>query len=186
MKAYILSDSEFETERLEKLDALVKRCLSKQGFEITEKRLSSGELDYCRGCFGCWVKTPGECVIRDSMADINRTAMASDVVIYLVPVVFGQYSANMKNALDRWIPNILPFFIIKPNGDTMHPARYAENPQYVMIGYGDDLTEEDARLFEDITTRHRDNGAVLMYADDDEKMEQALLATDLQRKGERL
>ena len=185
MKAYILSDSEFDTERFKKLDALVKRCLLKKGFEITEKRLASGELDYCMGCFGCWVKTPGECVIRDSMADINRTAMANDVVIYLVPVVFGQYSANMKNALDRWIPNILPFFITKPNGDTMHPARYAKNPQYVMIGYGDDLAEEDVRLFQDITLKHRDNGTVLIYEDDGE-MEQALLTADLQRKGERL
>ena len=185
MKAYILSDGEFETERLKKLDALVKRCLSKKGFEINEKRLESGELGYCRGCFGCWVKTPGECVIKDSMAEINRGMMTSDVVVYLAPVVYGQYSANMKSALDRWIPNILPLFITKPNGDTMHPARYAENPQFVMIGYGDDLTEEDARLFKDITMKHRDNGAVLIY-EDDRKLEQVLLGAGLQKKGERL
>lgn len=185
MKAYILSDGEFETERLKKLDSLVKRCLSKKGFEINEKRLKSGELGYCMGCFGCWVKTPGECVIKDSMAEINRGMMTSDVVIYLAPVVYGQYSANMKSALDRWIPNILPLFITKPNGDTMHPARYAENPQFVMIGYGDDLTEKDARLFEDITVKHRDNGTVLIYKDD-EKLEQVLLGAGLQKKGERL
>jgi multimeric flavodoxin WrbA len=186
VKAYILSDGEFDTEQLRSLTALVKRDLVRRGYEITEKKLGKEELDYCRGCFGCWVKTPGECVIRDSMAEINRAAMASDVMIYLVPVVYGQFSANMKNAIDRWIPNILPLFIIKPNGDTMHPARYKQNPQYIMIGYGNDLADEDALLFMDITTKHRDNGVVMIYDGDDEKLMEALSAADLQKMGETL
>ena len=186
MKAYILSDGEFATDRLEKLDALVKRSLKQKGFEIAEKLLEEEELKYCVGCFGCWVKTPGQCVRKDSMEEINRTAMNSDVVIYLTPVVFGQYSANMKSALDRWIPNILPFFIVRPDGSTMHPARYAQNPRIVMIAYGDGLTAQDAALFRDITTNHRENGEVLVYEGDDEKTERELLAVDWNRAGERI
>lgn len=186
MKAYILSDGEYATNQLETLDALVKRVLEKQGFAITEKRLQPMELDYCMGCFGCWIKTPGECVIRDSMTDINRGTMQSDVAIYLVPVVFGQYSANMKKALDRWIPNILPFFEVRKNGDTIHPARYEKNPRFIMIGYGEELTAEDRDLFEKITTKHRENGVVLFYDGDDEMMEQALGMLKLEKAGARI
>lgn len=183
MQAYILSDGEFATERLDKLSALVKRVLAQKGFTVVEKQLRPRELDYCMGCFGCWVKTPGECVIRDTMADINRGTMQSDVAVYLVPVVFGQYSANIKNALDRWIPNILPFFNVRKNGDTIHPARYDKNPQFVMIGYGDGLTPEDRDLFEKITVNHRENGAVLFYDGDDAKTERALGALSLVKAG---
>lgn len=184
MKVYILSDGEFATEQLTQLEAVVKKSLTQKGFEITEKRLEEEELKYCVGCFGCWVKTPGQCVRKDTMDDINRTAMNSDVMVYLVPLVFGQFSANMKSALDRWIPNILPFFIVRADGSTMHPARYAKNPRIVMIAYGDGLTEEDANLFRDITTKHRRNGAVLIYHGDDEKLARELLAADLQNAGD--
>ena len=183
MKAFILSDGEYATAQLEALDAVVKRVLSQKGFAITEKRLMPGELGFCMGCFGCWIKTPGECVIKDSMADINRDFNNSDVTVYLAPVVFGQYSANMKNAIDRWIPNILPFFIARPDGSTMHPARYDRNPQIILIGYGDDLTDTDCALFYDITTRHRDNGEVLFYTGDDAKMGRVLSALKLERLG---
>ena len=44
--------------------------------------------------------------------------MTSDVVVYLCPVVFGQFSANMKYAIDRWLPNMLPYFITKDDGST--------------------------------------------------------------------
>lgn len=186
MKAYILSDGEYATDQLEKLDALVKRVLAERGFAITEKRLAPMELDYCMGCFGCWIKTPGECVIRDSMADINRGTMQSDVAVYLVPVVFGQYSANIKNALDRWIPNILPFFELRKNGDTIHPARYEKNPCFVMIGYGEGLTAEDRELFESITASHRENGTVLFYDGNDAELERALRSQSLAKAGARI
>ncbi len=184
MKAYILSDGEYETQTLHRLYALVKRVLEQKGFSVTEKQLQKNELAFCKGCFGCWIKTPGECVIKDAMAGINRETMASDVVIYLIPIVFGQFSANIKSALDRWIPNVLPFFIQTKTGATMHPARYERNPQYVMLGYGDALTAEDKRLFSDITTKHRENGTVLIYEGDDAATGRALEALTLQRMGD--
>ncbi len=183
MNAYILSDGEYATPQLERLSALVKRVLEPRGFTVTEKQLLPMELDYCRGCFGCWIQTPGECVIKDSMADINRGMMQSDVAIYLVPVVFGQYSANMKNALDRWIPNILPFFKVRKNGDTIHPARYERNPQFIMIGYGEGLTADDKDLFAKITIAHRENGIVVFYEGDDAATEKVLHGLHLTKAG---
>lgn len=31
--------------------------------------LSALRIANCVGCFGCWTKTPGRCVIRDDAAD---------------------------------------------------------------------------------------------------------------------
>lgn len=186
MKAFVISDGEFQTETFKKLESLVKRHLGERNFEITEKRLGREELAYCMGCFGCWIKKPGECVINDAMTEINRNTMTSDVAVYLCPVVFGQFSANMKNAIDRWISNILPFFEIRPDGSTMHPPRYESYPCVVMIGYGDDLSKEDARLFTDITKKHRRNVEALIYDGDDEKTAEGLRSIKLKRVGGQL
>ena len=153
-KVFLISDKEFLSEKHNQLKTQLESFFTAQGFK-TEETLVGGDLAYCRGCFGCWTKSPGECVIRDHMAHINKTAMTSDVVVYLCPVVFGQFSANMKNTIDRWLPNMLPFFIIRKDGSTMHPPRYQSYPKQFIIGYGDDISAEDAALFSDITSRHR-------------------------------
>jgi hypothetical protein len=176
MKAYILSDRDYQTDAYTRLLTQVKNVLS--GFDIEEKQIGRGDIHYCMGCFGCWVKKPGECMIADDIAGINHAMMNSDVVVYLCPVVFGQFSANMKYALDRWLPNMLPFFEVRKDGSTMHPRRYESYPKQIMIGNGDDLDTEDAQLFKDITQKHRASVTVLI---DDGDMQKALCGTELKR-----
>jgi multimeric flavodoxin WrbA len=167
MKAFIISDSEYRTHVFKRLDSQLKEYLTARGFDnIEEAALGRDSLAFCKGCFGCWVKTPGECVIGDGMAEINRTYMNSDFAVYLCPVVFGQFSANIKNAVDRWLPNILPFFIVREDGSTMHPARYGSYPMQIMIGYGDSLDAEDKQLFADIIKKHRRNVEAFVYESD--------------------
>jgi len=154
MKALIISDKEYHNATYENLYQQISTYLTEMGFALEERAIEKGELAFCVGCFGCWVKKPGECVIEDDMASINRAFIISDTVVYLCPVIFGQPSANIKTALDRWLPNILPFFEIRPDGSTMHPGRYEQYPKKIMIGYGDELSEEDRSLFTDITKKH--------------------------------
>jgi len=163
MKALIISDGEFKTSQFDELAGLLDGYLKDKGFDIEHIAVGRDDLAFCMGCFGCWVKKPGECVIDDLMSRINRTYVACDAVFYLCPVVFGQFSANIKTVLDRWLPNMLPFFYAREDGSTMHPPRYASYPRHVMIGYGDMLLQEDARLFCDIIKKHRPNVEVLIY-----------------------
>lgn len=163
MKAFIVSDNEYATKIYEKLSAQLKDMLLSKGFEIEETAIDRNTLAFCKGCFGCWIKTPGECVISDGIADLNRKAMTSDLAVYLCPIVFGQYSANMKCVIDRWLPNMLPFFMTRPDGSTMHPPRYKSYPYQIMIGYGEGLFEEDEQLFLDVILKHRSNVKAFVY-----------------------
>ena len=109
--------------------------------------------------------------------------MTSDAVFYISPIVFGQYSATIKNAIDRWLPNMLPFFMTRPDGSTIHPPRYDDYPQQIVIGYAEDLTEDDASLFTDISIKHRNNMQVLIYQDDPVMLHHEICHLNLKRVG---
>lgn len=174
MKALVLIDSENKTPVCNSLHGQVAHLLEQKGYEITTKEVDR-TLHCCIGCFGCWVKTPGECVIRDDMAEINRLYINSDAVVFLSPVVFGQFGVNMKNVIDRILPRLLPFFINKADGSTAHPFRYTKNPEQFFIGYGSGLSEEDIQLFNAVTAKHHPEANVCVYqGTQDEKEIEAL------------
>jgi len=186
MKAYILSDKDYQDGIYSQLYELVTSNLTKKDFQIEHREIGRDELAFCKGCFGCWIKQPGECTIKDSMAEINNNFINSDVVVYLSPVIFGQFSANIKSAFDRWLPNILPFFMTRPDGSTMHPPRYLTYPKQIIIGYGEAISDEDAQLFIDITKKHRYNIEVLVFSGRDSDCTSFLNQTKLERVGGQL
>jgi multimeric flavodoxin WrbA len=163
MKALLISDCDFKTAQYNELHARLCAYLEQKNLDVEEISVGQGEIAYCKGCFGCWMKTPGECVIKDSIGEINRVSINADAVFYLSPVVFGQFSPNITNIINRWLPNMLPFFTKRQNGSTMHPPRYKCYPAHVMLGYGDALTDEDAQLFMDINHKHRSNVFAFVY-----------------------
>jgi len=165
---------EYQIPLFHALHAQVCKYLADKGFEIIETSIGRDDLTYCRGCFGCWIKKPGECVIDDMMTQVNRNFINCDVAIYLTPVVFGQFSANIKNALDRWLPNVMPFFITRPDGSTIHPGRYKSYPRQIMAAYADGLTDGDMKLFEDIIKRHRMNVDVVRFDGNQDSFKEAL------------
>ena len=183
MQAYLISDGEFLSARHDELRSLISRYLQERNFEIVEKTIKRDELAFCRGCFDCWVKTPGECAMKDGIAEINRTCMQSDVVVYLCPIIFGQFSANIKSAIDRWLPNMLPFFMTRKDGSTMHPPRYKDYPKQIFIGYGEDISLEEAQLFLDISLKHRSNLDMIIDHGNDAEMLSALQEIELSRVG---
>jgi multimeric flavodoxin WrbA len=163
VNAYIISDKDYQSAIYNHLYDLVTSNLIKKDYQIEHRGIGRDELAFCKGCFGCWIKQPGECTIKDSMSEINNNFINSDVVVYLSPVIFGQFSANIKSAVDRWLPNILPFFMTRPDGSTMHSSRYLTYPKQIIIGYGEAVSKEDAQLFVDITKKHRRNIEVLVF-----------------------
>jgi multimeric flavodoxin WrbA len=124
-----------------------------EAFLVQEILLNSSDLKPCMGCFGCWVKTPGKCVITTDSADqLSNSFIHADTVILLSKVTYGGYSADIKAFLDRSIVNISPIFIIK-SGEMHHKKRYPNYPDLVAFGYGD-MTADEADTFETLAERN--------------------------------
>lgn len=52
----------------------------------------------CNACFGCWVKTPGQCVQDDPAREVTRACARADLVVLFTPVTFGGYSSELKKS----------------------------------------------------------------------------------------
>lgn len=141
MKTVILDGSRSLESPLAIINSKVEAELNKRGWEIDNIQLCEEKIATCIGCFGCWLKTPGECVINDKAREIAKKIIQSDLIILLNPITFGGYSFELKKIMDRIIPLILPFFA-KIDGEIHHQPRYEKYPNIIAIGY---QSQEDAR-----------------------------------------
>lgn len=114
--------------------AVVTALMKAKGWETKAFALAAVDIHPCRGCFSCWVKTPGLCVFKDDGQEpILRAWAEADLVALLTPIAFGGYAPELKKTLDRIIPVLLPFFI-KIRGETHHPQRYPRQRRLLAIG----------------------------------------------------
>ena len=65
---------------------------------------------YCIGCFGCWLKTPGTCIIKDEFQHMGENIAKADELVIISKSSFGSYSSSVKNVLDRSISYVMPFY----------------------------------------------------------------------------
>ena len=101
-----------------------------------------GSIRHCIGCFGCWVKTPGKCVLKDGYENMGRLLSRCDELVIISRCAYGSYSPFVRNVLDRCIPYILPYFT-KINGETHHQRRYDSAFRMTVHFYGEDITEAE-------------------------------------------
>lgn len=102
----------------------------------------------CIGCFGCWIKTPGVCVLKDAYQNMGEQLANCNEVIVISKCFYGSDSPFIRNVWNRSIPYILPYFTTK-SGEMHHKARYKNRIAYSVYYYGDDITEgekETAKL----------------------------------------
>jgi multimeric flavodoxin WrbA len=78
----------------------------------------------CRGDLNCWLRTPGECSVKDDMESILPKLAGADIWVFATPLYVDGMSGPMKNFLDRVIPLGLPFIELR-DGHCRHPARDA-------------------------------------------------------------
>jgi len=142
MKAVILDGSRNGDDGLAEARQTLTAQLQALGWQVRPFALRELEIHHCLGCFGCWVKTPGECVIDDAAREIAREVIASQLLVYLTPVTFGGYSSELKKAVDRVICLISPFFTLI-DSEVHHKKRYERYPVLVGLGLVEDGDEEE-------------------------------------------
>jgi multimeric flavodoxin WrbA len=120
--------------------------LTKRGYVVETVPLADTPICSCKGDFGCWVKTPGVCVIDDEARDIARKVVASDLWVHFTPITFGGPSSQLKKALERIIGIVLPRFEVH-EGLTRHSARYKRYPLLLGVGVAEDSGSEIEQIF---------------------------------------
>lgn len=131
----------------------IQRELVQSGHSLTVLTLRELNLRYCVGCFGCWVKTPGECITPDDGPRVLAEEIASDFVLWASPLILGFPSALLKKMLDKSIPLIHPYFAVV-NGEAHHRPRYARYPRLgLLLGPEPATTQADLDLCADIFAR---------------------------------
>jgi hypothetical protein len=150
VKAFILNALGKMDDRVYEI---VAKELERMGWETDVFHLHDKKIAPCQGCYGCFIKTPGICLIDDDGREIAGRAVQSDLMIFLTPVTFGGYSSLLKNAVDRFIQIVLPFFM-KINGEYHHKPRYVRYPHLVGIGVLPHPDEESEGIFKTLVARN--------------------------------
>ncbi len=120
---------------------------------VTTFKLREMDINYCIGCWGCWVKTPGECIVPDDSMDIRRKVINSDFTLFASPIIMGFPSALIKKAHERFLPLIHPYFELVQN-EVHHKARYDKYPVIGLLLEKNKTTDdEDIKIISDIYIR---------------------------------
>lgn len=117
--------------------------------------LSELKIANCIGCFGCWTKTPGKCVIRDDAVKVYPAVAESEKIIYVSHIRYGSYDTAMKTMLERTVP-VQTAFIRLYNGETHHVQRSVAPKKAVIVAYGD-ISDEEKKIFKKLIERNSHN-----------------------------
>ena len=127
--------------------------LKENGFTYFD--LTNLNINNCIGCFSCWIKTPGKCIIRDDAINIYPILAKSDHLIYISKIKYGGYDSIMKTYLERTIP-IQQAFIRLYHNETHHIQRNVAYKKATIIAYGN-ISDHEKEIFKSLVTRNSHN-----------------------------
>jgi len=99
-------------------------------------------IQNCIGCFGCWIKKPGECVIADDYNHMGEYLSKCNELIIVSKCFYGGYSPFVKNIMDRSISYIHPYFEVR-NNELHHRQRYENHFEMSVYFYGENITQKE-------------------------------------------
>ncbi len=127
--------------------------LEADGHDVAQLDLRSMPLRYCIGCWGCWVKTPGECVARDASLEMDRAVINAEFVLWAAPLKMGFPSELLKRAQDKHLPLIHPYMVVD-QGEAHHLKRYDRSPRLgLLLEKEADTDARDLQIVSDIYCR---------------------------------
>lgn len=103
------------------------------GAEVENIFLVTKEIKHCLGCFNCWTKTPGQCVIKDDMPELLSKFMSADIIVFATPLYVDNVTGIMKNFMDRLIPLADPHFDKDEGGECRHRTKSEKKLGIVVI-----------------------------------------------------
>ena len=139
MKILVLNGSpkkKSDTFRL--TDAFLNGINHNNEHEITIIDVINKKISPCKGCFGCWQKLEGHCVIKDDQNEILDLYRNSDIIIWSFPLYCYGMPSHLKAVLDRTIPLVKMKMVQLPDGTVRHEplADFSKIHTVVISGCG--------------------------------------------------
>jgi len=103
------------------------------GADTEEVFLVERDIKHCRGCFGCWGRTPGRCVINDEMLGLMELFLESDYVGLGTPVYSMYMTGLLKSFMDRLLPLATPHIRKNADGAFYHDGRIKRFPRVFYV-----------------------------------------------------
>jgi len=133
------------------------QILQERGHNVNRILLRDRRIKSCLGCWACWVKTPGRCVIEDDMEAVFAEIVSADWLIMASPMIMGYPSALLKKCMDRMVPWVHPYIEIE-GGECHHRPRYANAPKVgLLLERSGDTDVEDIDITTDLISRFARN-----------------------------
>ena len=85
-------------------------------------RVIDTKISPCRGCFSCWRRGDGHCVIDDDQNAILDVYRDADVIIWSFPLYCYGMPSHLKAVLDRTIPLVQQKMVRLPDGTVRHES----------------------------------------------------------------
>ena len=114
-------------------EELKKRTISK---EIDVVEADSMNIGHCIGCNYCWLKTPGECSVKDDYEIILKKAVHADELWVISDTALGFIDHKGKNIYDRILP-IATMYLTFKGKQMRHVLRYKKKTDFGLIITGE-------------------------------------------------
>lgn len=102
-------------------------------FSFEELDVNKLDINFCLGCFCCWNKTPGKCVLNDDMQKVIESLLWADITIWSFPLYYFSVPSKLKTLIDRQLPMVQPF-MVQDSESGNHPTRFdMSNKKNVLI-----------------------------------------------------
>jgi hypothetical protein len=123
MKILVLNGSPKEKSDTFRMTEAFLKGLTRNGeHEVNVIRVIDKDIAPCRGCFGCWERMDGHCVIEDDQNAILDIYREADVIIWSFPLYCYGMPSHLKAFLDRTIPLVKMKMVQEENGTVRHVA----------------------------------------------------------------
>ncbi len=121
MKILVLNGSpKLKSDTFRLTEAFLKGMDRGGEHEVRIVHVRDKQIAPCRGCFGCWQRGDGHCVIADDQNAILDLYRMADVIIWSFPLYCYGMPSPLKAVLDRTIPLVKMRMVQQPDGTVRH------------------------------------------------------------------
>ena len=123
MKILVLNGSPKKKSDTFRLTEAFLKGLNRDGqHEVNIINVIEKKISPCMGCFGCWQRGNGHCVIEDDQNGILDLYRSADLIIWSFPLYCYAMPSHLKAVVDRTIPLVKMRMVQSADGTVRHKA----------------------------------------------------------------